>query len=82
MCRPAPFFCMITHVTGLKEGERWTDMKIWGGGGGGGGVYIIKLAIATPLVLPMYLNGFCSLVSWLRHCSTTLDVHWFTLLFW
>lgn len=31
---------------------------------------------------PMYLNGFPSLVSWLRHCSTTFDVHWFTLLCW
>ena len=31
---------------------------------------------------PMYLKGFPSFVSWLRHCSTMLDVHWFTLLFW
>ncbi len=31
---------------------------------------------------PMYLNGFPSLVNWLRHCSTTLEVHWFTLLCW
>ena len=45
VCRPAPFFCMITHVT-------------------------------------MYLNGLPSFVSWFKHCSTTLDVHWFTLLCW
>merc|ERR1712018_53417 len=30
----------------------------------------------------MYLNGLPSFVSWLRHCSTTLLVHWFTLLCW
>jgi len=43
--RPAPFFCIITHVT-------------------------------------MYLKGFPSFVSWFRHCSTTLEVHWLTLLCW
>lgn len=32
--------------------------------------------------LPMYLKGFPSLVSWLSVCSTTLVVHWFTLLCW
>ena len=31
---------------------------------------------------PIYLKGLLSFVSWLRHCSTTLDVHWFTLLCW
>lgn len=30
----------------------------------------------------MYLNGLPSLVSWFKHCSTTLEVHWFTLLCW
>merc|ERR1711963_701216 len=30
----------------------------------------------------MYLKGLESFVSWLRHCSTTDDVHWFTLLCW
>jgi len=30
----------------------------------------------------MYLNGFASLASWFKHCSTTLDVHGFTLLCW
>ena len=32
--------------------------------------------------VPIYLKGFPSFVSWLRHCSTMLEVHWFTLLFW
>jgi len=43
--RPAPFFCIMTHVT-------------------------------------IYLNGLDNLVSWLRHCSTTFEVHWFTLFCW
>merc|ERR1712226_37778 len=30
----------------------------------------------------MYLNGFPSFVSWFKHCSTTFDVHWLTLLCW
>jgi len=30
----------------------------------------------------IYLKGFPSLVSWFRHCSTTFDVHWLTLLCW
>ncbi len=42
----------------------------------------LGVAFKWKTFLPMYLNGFPSLVSWLRHCSTTLEVHWFTLLCW
>ena len=52
-----------------EERERWLHKPIFKGNVSFHGI-------------PMYLNGFCSFVSWLRHCSTTLDVHWFTLLFW
>ena len=69
VCRPAPFFCMITHVTEWGREKRWLHKPIFKGNVNFHG-------------LPMYLNGFCNFVSWLRHCSTTLDVHWFTLLFW
>lgn len=32
--------------------------------------------------IPIYLKGFPSLLSWFRHCSITVVVHWFTLLCW
>merc|ERR1712018_137773 len=30
----------------------------------------------------MYLKGFPSFVNWFKHCSTTFEVHWLTLLCW
>lgn len=48
-----------------------------------------ELAVCNPAPffcmitqVTMYLNGFPSLVSWLKVCSTTLVVHWLTLLCW
>lgn len=32
--------------------------------------------------IPIYLKGFPSLLRWLRQSSTTLLLHWFTLLCW
>lgn len=40
------------------------------------------LTAKRKLSSPIYLKGFPSFVSWLSVCSTTLVVHWFTLLCW
>lgn len=45
-------------------------------------VTVPALSENRKLSSPIYLKGFPSLVSWLRDCSTTLVVHWFTLLCW
>lgn len=75
VCRPAPFFCMMIQVT---EGKH----KYW----------LLRPTsehrLQRPVIseaahhIPIYLKGFPSLLSWLRHCSTTLVLHWFTLLCW
>ena len=70
--RPAPFFCMMTHVTKRRNNN------------------ILQIHPESRCFQqkpasndwPIYLNGLLSFVSWLRHCSTTFDVHWFTLLCW
>lgn len=48
-----------------------------------------ELAVCNPAPffciitqVTIYLNGFPILVSWFKHCSTTLEVHWLTLLCW
>lgn len=48
-----------------------------------------ELAVCNPAPffcmitqVTMYLNGFPSLVRWLKVCSTTFVVHWLTLLCW
>jgi hypothetical protein len=81
VCKPAPFFCIITHVTkGIKS------------------IHILYSRLLSPWMgfemcalghvavfykhSPIYLNGFPNFVSWFRHCSTTFEVHWLTLLCW